>query len=86
MQFIIELAHHSVLDEPTNHLDMEAIQALAQALVDFSGGVLVISHDQYFIKQICNEIWLVQDQAVRRFNGDFDEYKKYVLGAVNCKR
>lgn len=74
-----------IVDEPTNHLDMEAIQALAQALVDFSGGVLVISHDQYFIKQICNEIWLVQNQTVRRFNGDFDEYKKYVLGTVNGK-
>lgn len=74
-----------VIDEPTNHLDMEAIQALAQALVNFNGGVLVISHDQYFIKQICNEIWLVQNQTVRRFNGDFDEYKNFVLGTLKGK-
>ena len=81
----IDVISSCILDEPTNHLDMEAIQALAQALVDFNGGVLVISHDQYFIKQICNEIWLVQNQTVRRFNGDFDEYKKYVLGTQGGK-
>ena len=74
-----------VIDEPTNHLDMEAIQALARALVNFNGGVLVISHDQYFIKQICNEIWLVQNQTVCRFNGDFDEYKNFVLGTLKGK-
>ena len=67
------------IDEPTNHLDMEAIQALSSALKEFSGGVLVISHDQYFIKAVCNEIWVIQDKRVNVFNGSFDDYKKIAL-------
>lgn len=71
------------IDEPTNHLDMEAIQALAGALSGFAGGVLVISHDQYFIKQICNQIWLVENQTVQPFKGGFDEYKKHVISGIS---
>jgi ATP-binding cassette subfamily F protein 3 len=61
---------------------MEAIQALAHALMEFAGGVLVISHDQYFIKHICDEIWVVQDQGVRKFKGTFDDYKADVLKSL----
>ena len=60
-------------------MDMEAIQALVGALQDFTGGVLVISHDQYFINQVCNEIWVVSKQTVRRFDGDIKQYKKATL-------
>ena len=58
---------------------MEAIQALADALKAFTGGVLVISHDQYFIKQVCSEIWVVGGQKIQSFRGDFDDYKKIAL-------
>ena len=72
--------HVVILDEPTNHLDLEAIQALANALIAFTGGVLVISHDQHFIKQVCTEIWVVGNQSIKQFDGDFDDYKKLALG------
>jgi ATP-binding cassette, subfamily F, member 3 len=58
---------------------MEAIQALVGALQGFSGGVLVISHDQYFINALCNEIWVVKDRSVIPFNGDINKYKKQTL-------
>lgn len=60
-------------------LDMESIQALSGALKSFTGGVLVISHDQYFIKQVCTQIWEVKDRMVIPFNGDIDQYKKETL-------
>ena len=71
--------HVVLLDEPTNHLDMEAIQALCDALKNFTGGVLVISHDQYFIQQVCEEIWIVGDEKVVRYNGSFSDYKKAAM-------
>jgi ATPase subunit of ABC transporter with duplicated ATPase domains len=74
-----------IADEPTNHLDLEAIQALASALSAFAGGVLVISHDQHFIKQICNEIWVVENQTVRPFPGNFDDYKQHVIRGIKPK-
>jgi ATP-binding cassette, subfamily F, member 3 len=65
---------------------MEAIQALVGALQGFTGGVLVISHDQYFIKQVCNEIWMVKDKSVTRFDGDIDRYKKLTLASRGTKK
>ena len=71
--------HVVILDEPTNHLDMGAIEALANALKGFSGGVLVISHDQHFITSVCSGIWSVDNKQVKIFNGDFNQYKKKAL-------
>jgi len=71
--------HVVILDEPTNHLDMGAIEALAGALNGFSGGVLVISHDQHFITSVCSEIWSVDNKKVAIFPGDFTAYKKKAL-------
>jgi ATPase subunit of ABC transporter with duplicated ATPase domains len=76
--------HVVILDEPTNHLDMEAIAALSEALKNFAGGVLVISHDQYFIKAVCNEIWVIQDKRIQIFNGSFDDYKKNALKNISA--
>lgn len=71
--------HIVILDEPTNHLDMGAIEALSNALKAFSGGVVVISHDQHFITNVCNEIWVISDRKVTPFPGSFDEYKKSII-------
>ena len=60
-------------------LDMESIQALSGALKSFTGGVLVISHDQYFIQQVCTQLWEVKDCMVTPFNGDIEKYKKVTL-------
>jgi ATP-binding cassette, subfamily F, member 3 len=62
-----------------SQLDMESIQALSGALQNFTGGVLVISHDQYFIKQVCTQIWEVKDHMVTPFDGDIEQYKKVTL-------
>lgn len=67
--------HVVIMDEPTNHLDLGAIHALAEALKSFSGGVVVISHDQHFITSVCSEIWCIKDQSARVFPGEFHEYK-----------
>jgi len=73
--------HLIIMDEPTNHLDMDAIDALIEALQDFKGGLIVVSHDQFFISKVCSdELWVVAgDGYVTRFRGDFLDYKKYTL-------
>ena len=74
--------HVVILDEPTNHLDMGAIEALANALKGFVGGVLVVSHDQHFITSVCNELWVVADKKIITFDGTFDDYKKVALHRI----
>ena len=66
--------HVLILDEPTNHLDMDSINALVQAVSVFQGGVIVVSHDQKFIKATCKEIWTCSNGLVKRFNGEIEDY------------
>ncbi|KAJ0245730.1 hypothetical protein HA466_0181570 [Hirschfeldia incana] len=73
--------HILLLDEPTNHLDMESIDALADALDEFSGGVVLVSHDSRLISRVCedeerSQIWVVEDGTVSFFDGTFEEYKE----------
>lgn len=86
--------HILVFDEPTNHLDIgeriwhvwhvETIEALANALNKFKGGVVVVSHDQFFISRVCKELWTIRNQTIVRFNGEFSEYKKLVTQGKIC--
>jgi len=71
--------HVIIMDEPTNHLDMESIDALVEAVKDFKGGLIVVSHDQFFITNTCTELWVVGQGEATQFRGGFDEYKKYTL-------
>eukprot|EP00581_Thalassiosira_minuscula_P015132 CAMPEP_0183714128 /NCGR_PEP_ID=MMETSP0737-20130205/8777_1 /TAXON_ID=385413 /ORGANISM="Thalassiosira miniscula, Strain CCMP1093" /LENGTH=806 /DNA_ID=CAMNT_0025943033 /DNA_START=27 /DNA_END=2447 /DNA_ORIENTATION=+ len=71
--------HVIIMDEPTNHLDMESIDALVEAVKDFRGGLIVVSHDQHFITNTCGELWVVGEGKATRFRGDFNDYKKEVL-------
>jgi len=71
--------HVIIMDEPTNHLDMESIDALVEAVQDFRGGLVVVSHDQFFITSTCGELWVVGEGKATRFRGDFNEYKKLTL-------
>ncbi|XP_063772660.1 ATP-binding cassette sub-family F member 3 [Pseudophryne corroboree] len=64
-----------ILDEPTNHLDMETIEALGQALNKFRGGVILVSHDERFIRLVCRELWVCENGGVTRMEGGFDEYR-----------
>lgn len=74
-----ERPHVLLLDEPTNHLDMSAINALIDALNDYEGGLLVVSHDQYFLNSLCDLMYVVDDGKAAKFDGDIKDYRKYVL-------
>jgi len=71
--------HLVILDEPTNHLDIDSRAALIAALNDYPGAVLLVSHDRYLIESCAERLWLVADGAVRPFDGDLDDYGRYVL-------
>lgn len=71
--------HILILDEPTNHLDMDSIDALVAAIKKFQGGVVVVSHDQKFVKACCNEIWTCSSGVVRRFDGEIEDYVKSIV-------
>lgn len=58
---------------------MESIDALVEAIQSFQGGLMVVSHDQYFITNTCRELWVIGDGHATRFRGDFVEYKEYTL-------
>ncbi|XP_076973844.1 ATP-binding cassette sub-family F member 3 isoform X2 [Tamandua tetradactyla] len=64
-----------ILDEPTNHLDMETIEALGRALNNFRGGVILVSHDERFIRLVCRELWVCEGGNVTRVEGGFDQYR-----------
>ena len=69
-----------LLDEPTNHLDLEMRHALALALQDFEGALVVVSHDRHLLRSTTDELWLVADGGVAPFVGDLDDYRRQVLG------
>ena len=64
-----------ILDEPTNHLDIDAREALVKALADFSGAVLLITHDPHLVELVADRLWLVADGTVKSFDGDLDDYR-----------
>ncbi len=70
-----------LLDEPTNHLDIEMREALTEALQDYEGALVVVAHDRHLLRATADELWLVADGAVRRFDGDLDDYRDWVLSA-----
>lgn len=67
-----------LMDEPTNHLDIEMRQALIQALLNFEGAVVVISHDRHLLSQIVDQFWLIDGGAVQEFSGDLTDYQNYI--------
>jgi ATP-binding cassette subfamily F protein 3 len=66
-----------VLDEPTNHLDIEMREALAQALQDFEGTLIVVAHDRHLLEAATDQWWLVADGKVAPFEGDLDDYREW---------
>ena len=73
--------HILMLDEPTNHLDFDAINALIIALNNYEGGLVVVSHDQYFLSALCDRLYVVDTNGVNQFDGDIDDYRRYLLSA-----
>lgn len=70
--------HLLLLDEPTNHLDLESIDALADAINNFGGGMILVSHDFRLVQQVTEEIWVCDNQAVTRWDGDIFSYKEHL--------
>jgi ATP-binding cassette, subfamily F, member 3 len=70
--------HLMLLDEPTNHLDVDAREALIRALNDYSGAVVLVSHDPHLLELVCDRLWLVKDGTCRPYDGDLDEYKRHL--------
>jgi ATP-binding cassette subfamily F protein 3 len=68
-----------LLDEPTNHLDLTTREALGMALNEFEGTVLLVSHDRALLRAVCDEFWLVGRGGVAPFEGDLDDYQRYLL-------
>src|SRR6202041_898724 len=70
-----------ILDEPTNHLDIDSRAALAEAINEFPGAVMMVSHDRYLIEACADQLWVVADHAVTAYDGDLDDYRRMVLSS-----
>merc|ERR1711972_96033 len=80
--------HVLLLDEPTNHLDMQCIDALADAINKYSGGLVLVSHDFRLIGQVAKEIWVCDKKTISKWDGDIQSYKSHLKKAVikNAKK
>ena len=75
-----------LLDEPTNHLDVETREALAAALAEYEGSVLVVSHDRQLLRSTVDNFWIVADGAVSEFDGDLEDYRDWLLARSSAQR
>ena len=75
-----------LLDEPTNHLDLTTREALAMALNEFEGTVMLVSHDRALLRAVCDDFWLVGHGTIAPFDGDLDDYQRYLLDMARQKR
>lgn len=73
-----ENPHFILFDEPTNHLDLESIEALCNAINNFQGGILVVTHDSRLIRKTNMQIWIAGDQNVKPFRGELEDYKEMI--------
>ncbi|MBM3566638.1 MAG: ABC-F family ATP-binding cassette domain-containing protein, partial [Alphaproteobacteria bacterium] len=82
----IEAPHILLLDEPTNHLDVDAREALAEALNDFEGAVILVSHDVSLIELVCDRLWLVAGGSCAPYDGDLSDYRRFLLDEAKDRR
>lgn len=75
---LISESNFLILDEPTNHLDMQSVNILIQALQQFKGTFVIVSHDRYFITEVANKIWYIQDEEIKEYPGTYEEYQYWV--------
>ncbi|EDV95328.1 ATP-binding cassette sub-family F member 2 [Drosophila grimshawi] len=78
-----QVPHLLLLDEPTNHLDMETIDALADAINDFDGGMVLVSHDFRLINQVAEEIWVCEKETVTKWKGGILDYKDHLKNKIH---
>jgi ATP-binding cassette subfamily F protein 3 len=77
----IDAPHLLILDEPTNHLDIESREALVEALTEYPGAVILVSHDMHLLGLVADRLWLVKEGAVTPYTGDLDAYRAQLLAA-----
>jgi ATP-binding cassette subfamily F protein 3 len=70
-------ANFLILDEPTNHLDIQSVNILIQALQQFEGTLIVVSHDRYMLDNVANKIWYIEDQLIKEYPGTYAEYEQW---------
>jgi len=75
-----------LLDEPTNHLDLDMREALADALADFDGALVLVSHDRHLLGMVCDSFWRVADHKVEPFDGDLDDYARWLRSRGNAPK
>lgn len=75
-----------LLDEPTNHLDLATREALSMALNEFEGSVMLVSHDRALLRAVCDEFWMVSKGGIAPFDGDLEDYQKYLLEEAKRQR
>lgn len=73
-KILISEANFLLLDEPTNHLDMQSVNILVQALDQYEGTYVIVSHDRHFISQVSNKVWYIEDSEIKQFPGGYDEF------------
>ncbi|GIV44183.1 MAG: ABC transporter ATP-binding protein [Bacteroidia bacterium] len=74
---LLSNANFLLLDEPTNHLDLDSIEILVQALQDYEGTYVVVSHDRFFLERTTNKIWYIENQTLKEYPGNFKEFQEY---------
>ncbi|MDX5337453.1 MAG: ABC-F family ATP-binding cassette domain-containing protein [Cyclobacteriaceae bacterium] len=82
---LISEANFLLLDEPTNHLDFQSVNILIQALQQYEGTFVTVSHDRHFIKGVANKIWYIEDQEIKEYPGTYEEYEFWKSQQVELK-
>jgi ATP-binding cassette subfamily F protein 3 len=75
----MQAPHLLILDEPTNHLDIDSRRALLDALNDYEGAVILVTHDRSLIELVADRLWLTADGRIKPFAGDMDDYARFIL-------
>ncbi len=82
----LDAPHLLILDEPTNHLDMESREALVEALTNYSGAVVLVSHDMHLLSMVADRLWLVKNGRVAPYEGDLEQYRRELLDQPEPKK
>ena len=80
-----EAPHLLILDEPTNHLDIDSRRALLEALNDYAGAVILITHDRSLMEMVADRLWLAADGTISPFDGDLEDYSRYVIERAKAR-
>ncbi len=82
-ELCLNAPHVLILDIPTNNLDIESSAALADAINDYKGGVIIVSHDERLIRETKCQLWIIKDQSINKVEGGFDGYRRELLSSLD---